>query len=116
MLSARHYAQLRATADLTDLAQLVMIPLTIWESASSSVGPSSLAQKAHPQERDFHGYEGLPRMGFISHAAPPVMLIERRGNAVVVWAPAKVNLFLEVLARRPDGYHEIATLMVAVSL
>ena len=46
----------------------------------------------------------------------PAMLIERRGDAVVAWAPAKVNLFLEVLARRPDGYHEIATLMVAVSL
>lgn len=44
------------------------------------------------------------------------MLIERRGDAVVVWAPAKINLFLEVLARRPDGYHEIATLMMAVSL
>jgi 4-diphosphocytidyl-2-C-methyl-D-erythritol kinase len=27
-----------------------------------------------------------------------------------------VNLFLEVLAKRPDGYHEIATLLVAVSL
>lgn len=35
---------------------------------------------------------------------------------LVVWAPAKVNLFLEVLARRADGYHDIATLMVAVSL
>jgi 4-diphosphocytidyl-2-C-methyl-D-erythritol kinase len=35
---------------------------------------------------------------------------------VVVWAPAKVNLFLEVLAKRPDGYHEIATLMVAIRL
>ncbi len=44
------------------------------------------------------------------------MLIERRGTAVVVWAPAKINLFLEVLAKRPDGYHEIASLMVAVSL
>ena len=44
------------------------------------------------------------------------MLIERLDDAVVVWAPAKVNLFLEVLAKRPDGYHEIATLMVAVSL
>jgi 4-diphosphocytidyl-2-C-methyl-D-erythritol kinase len=41
---------------------------------------------------------------------------ERHGDAVVVWAPAKVNLYLEVLAKRPDGYHEIATLMVAVSL
>jgi 4-diphosphocytidyl-2-C-methyl-D-erythritol kinase len=44
------------------------------------------------------------------------MLSERRADAVVVWAPAKVNLFLEVLAKRADGYHEVATLMVAVSL
>jgi 4-diphosphocytidyl-2-C-methyl-D-erythritol kinase len=44
------------------------------------------------------------------------MLIARSGPAVVVHAPAKVNLFLEVLGRRPDGYHELATLMAAVSL
>jgi 4-diphosphocytidyl-2-C-methyl-D-erythritol kinase len=44
------------------------------------------------------------------------MLSERRADAVVVWAPAKVNLFLEVLGKRPDGYHEIATLLVAVNL
>jgi 4-diphosphocytidyl-2-C-methyl-D-erythritol kinase len=44
------------------------------------------------------------------------MLSERCSDAVTVWAPAKVNLFLEVLAKRPDGYHDIATLMVAVSL
>jgi 4-diphosphocytidyl-2-C-methyl-D-erythritol kinase len=44
------------------------------------------------------------------------MILERHGDAVVVWAPAKVNLYLEVLAKRADGYHEIATLMVAVSL
>jgi 4-diphosphocytidyl-2-C-methyl-D-erythritol kinase len=44
------------------------------------------------------------------------MLSERRGEAVVLWAPAKVNLFLEVIGKRADGYHEIATLMVAVSL
>jgi len=37
-------------------------------------------------------------------------------KAVRVRTPAKVNLFLEVLARRTDGYHELATLMVAVSL
>src|SRR6185369_11560057 len=35
---------------------------------------------------------------------------------IVVQAPAKVNLFLEVLGKRPDGYHEIATLMVALQL
>src|SRR3954452_18402506 len=31
-------------------------------------------------------------------------------------APAKVNLFLDVVTRRPDGYHDLETLMVAVSL
>ncbi len=31
-------------------------------------------------------------------------------------APAKVNLFLDVLGRRADGYHEIVTLMVTVDL
>jgi 4-diphosphocytidyl-2-C-methyl-D-erythritol kinase len=44
------------------------------------------------------------------------MLTERSADAVRVRAPAKVNLFLEVLARRPDGYHDLATLMVAVGL
>jgi 4-diphosphocytidyl-2-C-methyl-D-erythritol kinase len=33
---------------------------------------------------------------------------------VVVWAPAKVNLFLEVLGKRPDGFHQVATLMLAI--
>ena len=33
-----------------------------------------------------------------------------------VEAPAKLNLFLEVLARRTDGYHELDTLMLAVDL
>src|SRR5205809_7363680 len=42
------------------------------------------------------------------------MLLSRYLDAVVVWAPAKVNLFLEVLGKRPDGYHELATLMVAL--
>jgi 4-diphosphocytidyl-2-C-methyl-D-erythritol kinase len=31
-------------------------------------------------------------------------------------APAKLNLGLEVLGRRPDGYHEIRTILVAVSI
>jgi 4-diphosphocytidyl-2-C-methyl-D-erythritol kinase len=31
-------------------------------------------------------------------------------------APAKVNLTLEVLGKRPDGYHAIETLMVAINL
>lgn len=32
------------------------------------------------------------------------------------YAPAKVNLFLKVLSKRPDGYHEIESLMQPVSL
>jgi 4-diphosphocytidyl-2-C-methyl-D-erythritol kinase len=54
----------------------------------------------------------------------PPLLSERRPRrersdrapGLRAWAPAKVNLFLEVLARRPDGFHEVETLMVAVSL
>jgi 4-diphosphocytidyl-2-C-methyl-D-erythritol kinase len=37
-------------------------------------------------------------------------------HAVTVRAPAKVNLTLEVLRRRPDGYHELATVFQAVSI
>jgi 4-diphosphocytidyl-2-C-methyl-D-erythritol kinase len=37
-------------------------------------------------------------------------------DARLTWAPAKVNLFLEVLGRRPDGYHEVETLILAVDL
>jgi 4-diphosphocytidyl-2-C-methyl-D-erythritol kinase len=33
-----------------------------------------------------------------------------------VLAPAKVNLILDVLGKRPDGYHEVAMLMVRLSL
>jgi 4-diphosphocytidyl-2-C-methyl-D-erythritol kinase len=35
---------------------------------------------------------------------------------LVVEAPAKVNLFLEILAKRNDGFHELETLMVSVDL
>ena len=37
-------------------------------------------------------------------------------DTVVVEAPAKVNLCLQVLNRRPDGYHNINSLFQAVSL
>ena len=35
---------------------------------------------------------------------------------VTVQAPAKVNLTLEVLGKRPDGYHNIASVMQAINL
>jgi 4-diphosphocytidyl-2-C-methyl-D-erythritol kinase len=45
-----------------------------------------------------------------------LMIVRTIAGGVEVLAPAKLNLFLEVLGRRPDGYHELETLMVAVSL
>jgi len=35
---------------------------------------------------------------------------------VRVIAPAKLNIYLRVLGERPDGYHEISTLMIPVNL
>ena len=37
-------------------------------------------------------------------------------RAIALEAPAKLNLSLAVLERRPDGYHDIESLMVGVSL
>jgi 4-diphosphocytidyl-2-C-methyl-D-erythritol kinase len=37
-------------------------------------------------------------------------------TTVTLKAPAKINLTLEVLGKRPDGYHEVRMLMVGVSL
>ncbi len=44
------------------------------------------------------------------------MIVRDLADGVEVLAPAKLNLFLEVMGRRPDGYHEIESLMVAVNL
>lgn len=37
-------------------------------------------------------------------------------RSVTVLAPAKINLFLQVLGKRPDGYHEIHSLMQTINL
>jgi len=37
-------------------------------------------------------------------------------NEIQVWAPAKINLALEVTGRRRDGFHEIDTVMTTVNL
>jgi 4-diphosphocytidyl-2-C-methyl-D-erythritol kinase len=44
------------------------------------------------------------------------MFVCATATHVLVNAPAKLNLFLEVLARRADGFHEIETLMGAVTI
>ena len=44
------------------------------------------------------------------------MYFHRSAAGLVVQAPAKLNLFFEVLAKRPDGYHEIETLVYPIDL
>ncbi|MDR2141523.1 MAG: 4-(cytidine 5'-diphospho)-2-C-methyl-D-erythritol kinase [Deltaproteobacteria bacterium] len=38
------------------------------------------------------------------------------GASAFLRAPAKINLFLKVLGRRPDGYHELLSLMARLTL
>jgi 4-diphosphocytidyl-2-C-methyl-D-erythritol kinase len=42
--------------------------------------------------------------------------LTRSHSSVVIQAPAKLNLFLEILGRRSDGFHELETLMATVSI
>jgi len=43
-------------------------------------------------------------------------LHEAGGNGVHLFAPAKLNLRLKVIGQRPDGYHELVSIMVPVGL
>lgn len=44
------------------------------------------------------------------------MLFRPTTRSLTVLAPAKLNLFLRVVAKRPDGYHDIESVMAAVNL
>ncbi|MEO1496549.1 MAG: 4-(cytidine 5'-diphospho)-2-C-methyl-D-erythritol kinase [Planctomycetota bacterium] len=44
------------------------------------------------------------------------MLTRATSSGCLVLAPAKINLSLEVLGRRPDGFHELRTVMSAIRL
>jgi len=44
------------------------------------------------------------------------MHIRRSASGLAIDAPAKLNLFFEVLAKRDDGYHEIETLMCPIDV
>lgn len=38
------------------------------------------------------------------------------GSSLSLFSPAKINLFLRIVGRRPDGYHDLASLFHTVSL
>ncbi len=42
------------------------------------------------------------------------MWSQRSSESLIVQTPAKLNLFLEILGKRSDGYHELESLMVTV--
>lgn len=45
------------------------------------------------------------------------MFVKRiTSDSLIIGAPAKVNLFLQVLRKRPDGYHDLNSLFQAVAL
>jgi 4-diphosphocytidyl-2-C-methyl-D-erythritol kinase len=44
------------------------------------------------------------------------MIVREIDGGLEVLAPAKLNLFLEILGRRADGYHDLESLMVTVDL
>jgi 4-diphosphocytidyl-2-C-methyl-D-erythritol kinase len=61
----------------------------------------------------------MTRSGATTRPADPLAVhpaLAAGSAAVVLAAPAKLNLFLEILHKRPDGYHDLESLMVAVDL
>jgi 4-diphosphocytidyl-2-C-methyl-D-erythritol kinase len=58
----------------------------------------------------------IRRNGSPSGTSGPLIPGAAAIGAVHVLAPAKINLYLEILGKRPDGYHEIETLILAVEL
>lgn len=52
----------------------------------------------------------------MSTASPRRTNVSEGGPALRLLAPAKINLALEVLGKRPDGFHEVDTVMTTIDL
>lgn len=48
--------------------------------------------------------------------APMIPVVKETEDAITVTSPAKINLWLEILGRRDDGFHEIVSLMIPTTL
>lgn len=68
--------------------------------------PSQALQQGRGTKTEVSAFDG----------AKTVMIVDRQGDRLTIEAPAKVNLHLEIHGKREDGYHEIETLLVTVSL
>ena len=44
------------------------------------------------------------------------MIIRRDEDRLTIQSPAKINLFLDVLGRRDDGFHDLETIICAIDL
>lgn len=51
----------------------------------------------------------------IIDARYPLDMDANQPTAVEIFTPAKLNLFLELLDRRADGFHELETIMIAIN-
>lgn len=104
--------------NLTHLPGRIIIPRLAPQRRTRGKLVGRMARTGSPVGKDVTG-GALPPVPWNAPFLPrpcDTMIIERRRGGLLVKAPAKLNLFLEVLGRRADGYHEIATLMVAVTL
>jgi 4-diphosphocytidyl-2-C-methyl-D-erythritol kinase len=63
-----------------------------------------------------HEIDGLNRFNQTFDGAFSMFVKQTPDGSLVIGAPAKVNLFLEILGKRSDGYHDIHSLFQAVSL
>ena len=52
----------------------------------------------------------------ITQSADADSSLYQREPVVTVKAPAKINLTLDIVGKRPDGYHDVAMVMQTVSL
>ena len=49
-------------------------------------------------------------------AAPDDAATDEGADAMSIFSPSKVNLFLRIVRRRPDGYHDLASLFHVIDL